>query len=58
LKHYHNNGLPVLISQVVNIESGTELGANEDGEVCVRGPTVMKGKMQKAAVTSSFEQAL
>ena len=30
--------------QVVNIENGTELGPNEDGEICVKGPTVMKGE--------------
>ena len=34
----------MLPSQVVNIENGTELGPNEDGEICVKGPTVMKGE--------------
>ena len=37
----------ILFLQIVNIENGAELGRNEDGEICVRGPTVMKGKKQQ-----------
>ena len=37
----------ILFLQIVNIENGTELGPNEDGEICVRGPTVMKGRKQQ-----------
>ena len=36
----------ILFLQIVSIENGTELGPNEDGEICVRGPTVMKGRKQ------------
>ena len=36
--------MDILFLQIVNIENGTELGPNEDGEICVRGPTVMKGR--------------
>ena len=29
--------------QVVDIQTGEPLGPNQNGEVCIRGPTVMKG---------------
>jgi long-subunit acyl-CoA synthetase (AMP-forming) len=29
--------------QVVNVETGAELGVNQDGEIWVRGPLIMKG---------------
>ena len=32
------------LSQVVDIENGDELGPNKEGEICVKGPTVMKGR--------------
>ena len=32
------------LSQVVDIENGDELGPNKEGELCVKGPTVMKGE--------------
>ena len=31
-------------SQVVDVETGENLGHSQDGEICVKGPTVMKGK--------------
>ena len=33
----------VLLLQVVDIESGSALGAGKDGEILVKGPLVMKG---------------
>ena len=30
-------------SQIIDPDSGDILGPNQDGEMCVRGPTVMKG---------------
>ncbi|KAJ7379780.1 hypothetical protein OS493_012526 [Desmophyllum pertusum] len=35
--------LPNLECKVVDIENGNELGLNKEGEICVKGPTVMKG---------------
>ncbi|XP_035824479.1 probable 4-coumarate--CoA ligase 1 [Aplysia californica] len=35
--------LPNTDSKVVDIESGRELGANQEGEIWVRGPQVMLG---------------
>ena len=35
--------IPNTIAKVVDIETGKALGPNEDGEVCVAGPQVMKG---------------
>ena len=32
------------LPQVVDIENGDELGPNKEGEICVKGPTVMKGE--------------
>jgi len=34
----------VFFLQVVDIENGNELGPNKEGEICVKGPTVMKGE--------------
>jgi len=34
-------------SQVVDIENGEELGPNKEGEICVKGPTVMKGEERR-----------
>ena len=34
----------LLLSQIVNPDTGENLGPNKDGEMCIRGPVVMKGK--------------
>ena len=39
-------------SKVVNPETGVELGANEEGEICVRGPQIMKGYLNKPDATA------
>ena len=33
-----------LLEQVVNPDTGEILGPNQDGEICVKGPLVMKGE--------------
>lgn len=35
--------LMVLTLQVVNVETGEEVPQGKEGEICVRGPTIMKG---------------
>ena len=30
--------------QVVDVQTGDLLGPNKEGEVCMRGPTIMKGQ--------------
>jgi acyl-CoA synthetase (AMP-forming)/AMP-acid ligase II len=46
-------GLPVPNTEckMIDIETGAELGANEEGEICVRGPQVMKGYLNKPEAT-------
>ena len=39
-------------SKVVDTESGAELGVNERGEICVRGPNVMRGYWNDADATA------
>lgn len=34
---------PLTEAKVVNVETGAELGVNQDGEIWVRGPLIMKG---------------
>jgi acyl-CoA synthetase (AMP-forming)/AMP-acid ligase II len=47
-------GMPVPNTdcKLVDVETGAELGANEDGEICVRGPQVMKGYLNRPDSTA------
>jgi acyl-CoA synthetase (AMP-forming)/AMP-acid ligase II len=47
-------GLPVPNTdcKIIDIETGAELGANEEGEICVRGPQVMKGYLNRPDATA------
>jgi acyl-CoA synthetase (AMP-forming)/AMP-acid ligase II len=47
-------GLPVPNTdcKIVDVETGAELGANREGEICVRGPQVMKGYLNRPEATA------
>jgi acyl-CoA synthetase (AMP-forming)/AMP-acid ligase II len=46
--------LPNTTCKIVSIESRVELGPGEEGEVCVRGPQVMKGYLGQPEATAEL----
>ena len=46
--------VPNTEAKIVDIMSGAELGANQEGEICVRGPQVMKGYLNRPDATRAM----
>jgi acyl-CoA synthetase (AMP-forming)/AMP-acid ligase II len=45
--------LPNMQCKIVDVATGAELGPNEQGEICVRGPNIMRGYLNNTAETAS-----
>jgi acyl-CoA synthetase (AMP-forming)/AMP-acid ligase II len=46
--------VPNTEAKIVDVATGTELGVNEQGEICVRGPQVMKGYLNRPDATAAM----
>lgn len=44
--------VPNMECKLVSVETGEAVGVNEEGEICVRGPQVMKGYLNKPDATA------
>jgi acyl-CoA synthetase (AMP-forming)/AMP-acid ligase II len=49
--------IPNTESKIVALATGVELGPDEEGEICVRGPQVMKGYLNNPAATAAMIDA-
>jgi len=52
---YGSVGVPAPNTEckIISLETGAALGPNEEGEVCVRGPQIMKGYLNRPEATAS-----
>lgn len=46
--------IPNTEAKIVDVATGAELGPNQEGEVCVRGPQVMKGYLNRPEATAAM----
>jgi acyl-CoA synthetase (AMP-forming)/AMP-acid ligase II len=46
--------LPNTVCKIIDVETGSELGPGAEGEVCVRGPQVMKGYLNQPEATAEL----
>ena len=49
--------MPNTEAKLVDLATGSELGPNEEGEICVRGPQVMKGYLNRPDATAAMIDA-
>ena len=49
--------VPNTEARVVDVTTGAELGPKEEGEICVRGPQVMKGYLNRPDATAAMIDA-
>jgi acyl-CoA synthetase (AMP-forming)/AMP-acid ligase II len=49
--------VPNTESRIVDVATGLELGPNQEGEICIRGPQVMKGYLNRPDATAAMIDA-
>jgi acyl-CoA synthetase (AMP-forming)/AMP-acid ligase II len=49
--------IPNTESKITDLATGAELGANQEGEICIRGPQVMSGYLNRPEATAAMLDA-